>query len=310
MNRVDNTLLRVGIFYDGTYFAHISDYYSYFHERKARLSIRGIHEFVRDEISRQEGVEKRFCQIVDAHYFRGRLSAKRAQENGSLYGERQFDEVLIREGITMHFLPLATNPVDGSVQEKGIDVWFALEAYELAVHKRFDICVIVTGDSDLVPLVRKLNTLGTRVMLLAWNFDGVENRAPTRTSQALIHEVTYPVMMSDVIDDPSRQEDPVITGLFAQKNPSPEASVHKPPIDTQDETLLKTGTIVNFFHDDGYGFIQPEGGRTREENFFFHISSVAENVAQTDLVPGTAVRFYPGKNDKGGPVAWQISLLQ
>jgi len=35
--------------------------------------------------------------------------------------------------------------------EKGIDVWFALEAYELAIHKRFDVCVLVAGDFRLRP---------------------------------------------------------------------------------------------------------------------------------------------------------------
>lgn len=43
MNRIDNTLLRVGVFYDGTYFSHVSNYYLYQHERKARLSIEGCH---------------------------------------------------------------------------------------------------------------------------------------------------------------------------------------------------------------------------------------------------------------------------
>jgi uncharacterized LabA/DUF88 family protein len=52
--------------------------------------------------------------------------------------------------------------------EKGIDVWLALEAYDLAVHKRFDVLVLFAGDQDFVPLVRKVNGLGTRVMLIAW----------------------------------------------------------------------------------------------------------------------------------------------
>src|SRR5690606_35953806 len=160
-------LRRIGIFYDGTYFARVSNYYMYQHERQARISIEGLHNFVRERVSEIESVDKRFCQVVDAHYFRGRLSAKQAQENDSLYRERQFDDVLIREGVTMHLLPLSMHA--GDMQEKGVDVWFALESYELATLKRFDISVLITGDGDFVPLVRKLNTLGTRVMLLAWD---------------------------------------------------------------------------------------------------------------------------------------------
>lgn len=303
MSRVDNTLLRIGVFYDGTYFSHVSNYYLYQHERKARLSIEGVHEFVRDEVSRQEGVDKRFCQIVDAHYFRGRLSAKQAQENDALYRERQFDDVLIREGVTMHFLPVVTDRSSGEMGEKGIDVWFALEAYELAVHKRFDISVIVSGDGDFVPLVRKLNTLGTRVMLLAWDFDwekGGEVRH-TRTSQALINEVTYPVMMSDEIDSRGRKKDPAISRLFVQRAKEP---MHDPAASPQGAASLQRGTIVNFIADKGYGFIRPDGGG---DNLFFHVSSTA-GIAQENLVSGVSVSFYSIKGDRG-MVASQVTLI-
>ena len=56
MSTANNTLLRIGVFYDGTYFSHVSNYYLYQHERKSRLSISGIHEFIRDEISRQRAL--------------------------------------------------------------------------------------------------------------------------------------------------------------------------------------------------------------------------------------------------------------
>lgn len=50
---------------------------------------------------------------------------------------------------------------DGVVQvvEKGIDVWFALEAYELATFRKFDYVVLITGDADHEMLVRKLKPL-------------------------------------------------------------------------------------------------------------------------------------------------------
>lgn len=293
-------LLRIGVFYDGTYFAHVSNYYLYEHERRSRLSIQGIHDFIRDEVSRQEGVDKRFCQVVDAHYFRGRLSAKQAQENDLLYRERQFDDVLIREGVTMHFLPILTDRT-GEIGEKGIDVWFALEAYELAVHKRFDVSVIVSGDGDFVPLVRKLNTLGTRVMLLAWDFDWEKNgeTRQTRVSQALINEVTYPVMMSDEIDSRGRKKDPAISQLFVQR---PREIYQEPFSSISDQ---KSGSIVNFNAEKGYGFIRPDGGG---ENLFFHINNTI-NMEQVDLTAGVSVKFYTGRNDRG-PAAMQVSLAE
>ena len=46
-NEREMRLLRIGIFYDGNYFYHVSNYYCYGHPRKSRLSIPGIHEVLR-----------------------------------------------------------------------------------------------------------------------------------------------------------------------------------------------------------------------------------------------------------------------
>jgi hypothetical protein len=40
-------MIRIGVFYDGNYFLHISNYYNYEHERGRRLSISGLHNFAR-----------------------------------------------------------------------------------------------------------------------------------------------------------------------------------------------------------------------------------------------------------------------
>lgn len=309
-------LLRIGVFYDGTYLSHVSNFYLYEHERRARLSIGGLHEFIREQVAQQESVEKRFCQIVDAHYFRGRLPAKLAQAQDVLFRERQFDDVLIREGVTLHFLPV-TADAHGDISEKGIDVWFALEAFELAVQKHFDVTVLITGDGDFVPLVRKLNTLGTRVMLLAWDFEFQrEGRTiATRTSQALINEVTYPVMMADEIDSRGRQRDSSVAQIFVQRvreagapSPLPEAVVgataaSRPQDDPQFLLQATEGAIANVNTDKGYGFIRPEGAQT---NLFFHFSAL-QNCELADLSAGAPVRFRVVSTERG-PNAVEIHL--
>ena len=75
---------------------------------------------------------------------------------------------------------------DGSIKEKGIDVWFALETYELAMYRDFDFVVLITGDADHEMLVRKIKALKKQVILLTWNFDDKDSTAP-----ALKEEVTY-----------------------------------------------------------------------------------------------------------------------
>ncbi|MDE0218028.1 MAG: NYN domain-containing protein [Spirochaetaceae bacterium] len=284
---MDTKLTRIGVFYDGSYFSHVSNYYCYDHQRRARISISGLHDFIREEVAKNEQADARYCRIVDAHYFRARVSAADAQDRDVLYRERVFEDVLINEGVTTHFLPSTPRG------EKGIDVWFALEAFELAIYKKFNVVVLVAGDGDYVPLVRKLNTLGTRTMVTAWDFktsgvDGQERE--TRASQFLINEVTYAVMMDGIIDDRSRSGDRVVNNLFVA-SPQPSVARGARPIVASDE--LHEGVIQNL--KDGFGFITPDSGG---ENLFFHWRAV-KNGDFDELQVGEMVLFVLGSNDRG-----------
>lgn len=295
MSTMDGKLTRIGVFYDGNYFLHVSNYYTYQHQRRARLSISGLHHFIRSEVAKYEGVDSRYCQLVDAHYFRGRLSANEAGIRNKLLADRLFDDVLMREGIVTHYLPVTPTG------EKGIDVWLALEMLELAVYKRFSLAVLVAGDRDFVPLIRKLNTLGTRVMLLGWSFEYMDDKGEkqwTNTSQYLLNEATYPILMSDVIEDRTRKGDPLINNLFMEQRESrvltPE--VLTPSLETSTSFHGKILTLK-----EGYGFIQCAD---YPKNLFFYHSDVM-NRDFNDLQLGNDVEFYAESNDKGH-VAKQI----
>jgi len=307
-------LTKIGVFYDGNFLLHVSNYYQYVHARHSRLSIAGLHEFIKQKVAVAEGTETRYAQIVDAHYFRGRLRAQDAAERDVLLKERLFDDVLMRQGVTTHYLPLGPNG------EKGIDVWLALEAYELSIHKRYDVVVLVACDGDYLPLVRKINTLGTRVMLMAWDFkftDQHGNDRETRTAQSLIEEVTHPFLMHQVIDDRFLRNDPLINGLFVPpsdtrqpRGTAEEGSsimnvqpTHAPlpgngltpataiPDPDNDEVL--NGKIQNL--KEGFGFITPFNGGTNL--FFFHNSVVNTEFAALKI--GDQVEYRLGSNDKG-----------
>jgi uncharacterized LabA/DUF88 family protein len=218
LNTHDNKLIKIGIFYDGGYFARVSHYYRHYDQRRSRISIKGLHEFIRDKVHEVEDVEKNYCQIVDAHYFRGRFSAyEAARRPNQLFNERLFDDVLMYGNIVTHYLPMISDKSGKrDMTEKGIDVWFALEAYELSILKRFNVVVLITGDGDHLPLVRKLNALGTRVMLLYWDIefpsDTIER--PIRTSQTLINEATYEVNMVNVLNN--RKLTPIVENIFLE----------------------------------------------------------------------------------------------
>jgi len=325
MAAAEGKLTRIGIFYDGNFFFHVSNYYHYHHERRARISIGGLHAFVRQQVADCEKCDPRYCQIVDAHYFRGRLRAADAEDRDLLYKERVFDDVLVREGVTTHYLPLTREG------EKGIDVWLALEAYEMAIYKSFDVVVLVVCDGDFLPLVRKLNTLGTRVMVLGWDFrylDPNGNERETRTAQVLLDEVTYPIMMHPIIEDRARQRDVLINGLFVpRKEGGSNPMIPRPPsltasaasMDRRDAgptigAATNGGTGVSPVHGpgpsgwiqtlkSGYGFIVPDQGGPNM--FFFHEDVSGDFL---ELKVGDRVQFVIGQNDRG-PCAKDVRRL-
>lgn len=293
----DKSLTRIGVFYDGNYFLHVSNYYNYFHERKSRLNIAGLHRFIKKQVAKEESIDERLCQIVDAHYFRGRLTANEAKDKGqTLYYDRLFDDILSSEGVTTHYLPLKSKQ-GGGKQEKGIDVWLALEAFEQAFYKRFNVLVLVACDGDYVPLIKKLNALGTRVMVLSWDFEYTNDSGKsmmTRTSQELLEEVTYPVAMHEIIDNRVLKTDPLINGLFVPKSERREF--------VRPKRIEQESEILNI--KDGYGFIKHS-----PDNLFFHYLDVCEGEFN-DLAVGDKVSFTIEKGSMGKDVAKNVKPIE
>lgn len=213
-----STLLkRVAIFYDGSFFMNLSNYFAHQHAKKKYLSFSGLHEFIRERVAIQESNQNTaLCQIVEAHFFRGRFSLdsvqKRPDPLRQLENDRFVDELLMRANLVTHYYPM--NETVSPPTEKGIDVWLALEAYDLAVHKRYDVLALVTGDQDFVPLVRKLNSLGTRVMIVGANVTTNPGGRPIVTSQALINEASYAIILDEEIDSKKSKSDASVNLLF------------------------------------------------------------------------------------------------
>ncbi len=309
------SLTRIGVFYDGNYFLHVSNYYNYVHPKRSRISINGLHEFIRHRVAKEEGTDVRLCQIVDAHYFRGRLSASEAsQRTGLLYFERVFDDILMSEGVTTHYLPVRQS--FGRKFDKGIDLWLALEAYELAFYKQFSVLVIIGSDSDYVPLARKLNTLGVRVMVIGWDYDYTDEDGTsfvTRTSQDLLAEVTYPIAMHKIIDDEDNQEDDLVAQLFVPRS-TEKKSFPKPALDDKNGNSFSTDTEQLLQSEDrvvstiksvkeGYGFINYP-----PNNVFFHYTSLLD-YDFNDLSIGDQVQFTLEQKEDGRLVAKDILVV-
>lgn len=295
----ESQLLRVAVFYDGNYFTHVSNYYNYEHERRSRLSVSGLHDFVRRQVAEYEKTDPKYCQVVEAHYFRGRLSSYEVQEQNRLFAERVFDDILMSESVVTHYLPVRVK--DGRIEEKGIDLYLAMEAYDLAIHKRFDVVVLVACDGDFVPLVRKISSLGTRVMVLGWDFEYTDDRTSrirkTVTSVDLLRECTYPISMHEVIDNKVSRNESMVNNLFVVRDKKYVPQV-KP---SNDNDEVYTSTVLTLKN--GYGFIS-----WPPNNLYFHYTWLLEGDFN-DLDEDDLVEFKIGQNDKGQDVAIEVRKI-
>ena len=283
---------RIGVFYDGNFLLHASNYYNYIHPVKRRLSLSGLHNFIRHRVAEEEGIEPSKCQIAQAHYFRGRLNAAEAAQRGNqLYNDRVFDDILMSEGIQPHYLPLRN--LQGKKEERGIDVWLSLEAYELAMTGRIDTVVLIVSDTDYTPLMRKLTGLGLRIMLLSWEFEYVNDdgvKMVTKTSHELLSLATYPVAMHDVINYGVQQNNPLISEMFVAPDPSRQAR----------EQTFETSEILSLKN--GFVFI-----KYPNNNLFFHYQDVVGEFA--DLNVGDPVEFTIEQNQQKQDVAKNVRKL-
>ena len=180
--------LSIGVFIDGVYYAKIN------RALKARersiIRVKALFSYLCSEIALQEGVDVTTCQITEAHYFRGRFRVREAYDKHLLYNERKFEDTLIENDVVFHYKHLReVERPDGQTEviEKGVDVWFALEAYELATFRKFDYVVLITGDADHEMLVCKLKALKIHTVLLTWNLTDVDATSALLSDEAAQH---------------------------------------------------------------------------------------------------------------------------
>lgn len=314
-------ILKIGIFYDGNFVNHVSDFYLFRHDVHSRLSLKGLQEFAINYISSKENISEDFCKIVESHVYRGRSTAKSADERDILYGERVFDDACMYDGITTHYSPVKKQR--GKLIDKGTDVWLALDAYEACIQKDLDVIVLVSSDTSFKPLVKKLHGLGTKTLLLSWNLEW-ENEGEiqvTKTSRDLTEEVTWFIDVAKEFQNNSHH----LKYLFVQKvdkelKDNQEQTIQRvsnrksKPNDIRELDPLNQAPDVEFDPNNrieseiqsiknGYGFILYP-----PKNIFFHSKDII-NCTFDDLEIGDAVEFQIATKSDGEAVAKQIKLL-
>ncbi len=154
--KVQGSICRIGVFYDGSFFAHAQRYF--YHEGKMGwLSFQPFHTFLEHFISTKEQGFASY-KVVYAAWHQGLFSSKDTTEE-QLRQERNRYHDLLHAGVEAKYLPMSQ-----SQGEKGTDVALAVDALQVGLDEKIDLAVLVTGDGDFVPLVRALNKQGIRVL--------------------------------------------------------------------------------------------------------------------------------------------------
>ncbi len=171
----------IGLFIDGNYFVLLEKGLG----DGCRVNIKGLIRFIQKAIAEKYGLDPTSCIVTETHFFRGRFKAHDARRKNLLLDDRKFEDRLIENDVIFHYKHVYELP-DGTPHEKGIDVWFALETYELAIYRDFDFIVMITGDADYEMLARKIKSLKKPAILLSWHYD-----QQNPTAKALKEEISY-----------------------------------------------------------------------------------------------------------------------
>lgn len=186
---MNTNITSIGLSIDGGYFCKINDG---LYKVGYRLNLEKLSKYIRECIASKFGLDVSQCLITESHFFRGRFRMPDAKKKNHLEGDRAFEDTLIENDVVFHYKHIKEME-NGSIKEKGIDVWFALETYELAMYRDFDFVVLITGDADHEMLARKIKALKKQVVLVTWNMAERDS-----TSPALKEEVTMHIDLDEV----------------------------------------------------------------------------------------------------------------
>lgn len=186
---MNTNITALGLSIDGGYYCKINDG---LYKVGYRLNLAKLSKYIRECIADKFGLDASQCLITESHFFRGRFWMAEAKKKNRLEGDRAFEDTLIENDVVFHYKHIAEME-NGAIKEKGIDVWFALETYELAVYRDFDFVVLITGDADHEMLARKIKALKKQVVLVTWNMAEKDS-----TSPALKEEVTMHIDLDEI----------------------------------------------------------------------------------------------------------------
>lgn len=263
--------VRIGVFYDGTWFAYLSDFYATAHSRAARISLDGLHDALRWYVHTETGRPLDECVIEQAHYARGRIATPAVS----------FDAALDVAGITRHDLPLHGG------KEKGVDVHLALEAWDRATTVPLEWVVLLTGDADFAPLATRLAARGVHVIVPVVDVSSADLPAWTPRTAAPLRTATPFTPGFDGLFGVADRPDYPLRSPFVRSSEAVASPVGAP-------RGRRRGTVTGWESGRAHGFITD----TRGGSWFVSRDDLPEGL--TLLLVGTPVSFTGSPVPTGG----------
>ncbi|WP_329787580.1 NYN domain-containing protein [Lentzea sp. DG1S-22] len=255
--------VRIGVFYDGTWFAYLSDFYATAHPRGARIALDGLHDALRWFVHTETGRPLDECVVAEAHYVRGRIETP----------AESFDRALAAAGITRHDLPLHNG------KEKGVDVQLALEAWDRATTVPLQWVVLLTGDSDFSPLAARLAARGVHVVVPVVDIRTVQAPPAWTPRTAAPLRAAAPFTPGfDALFAPGDQADYPLRRAFVRSSQAVASPVGAP-------RGRRKGTVASWKTGQAHGFITD----TRGGSWFVSRDELPAGL--TLLLAGTPVSF-------------------
>ena len=171
--------MRLAIFIEGAFFVKINTYYRYHHRVKSNMTFNGLFDFLCEEVAFLEGVPAKYCKMVESHWYRGRFSTQQlekkvtdpAQRFKQMVNERKLDDLFMYQGITQHHYPVQYNPKTGQMGDAIVSMYLTVDALQMASLDQYDGIVLLAGDSSYLPLLKKVNSIGKKVIIPVWDFE-------------------------------------------------------------------------------------------------------------------------------------------
>lgn len=199
-------LLRIGVFYDGSYFTYAQLHYNTIQEN-GWIVFEPLHELIEQIISEKEQGFNSY-KVVNSSWFQGLKHTKQTEvKHLELERNRHID--LIDAGVDLKF-----THNNHEQNEKGVDVNMALEVLQIALDDKIDIAVLITGDGDFIPLVRALMKQGKRVLLFYFDYENNYNKS--FANKRLINACNYAINFNEI--ESNKTYRPYFKNLFRKKN--------------------------------------------------------------------------------------------